>query len=127
MLKNIVLSLFLVVPYAAAAEDLLVTCKVKEQDDQGNSSSYKVRLEIDLEPRFFKQYVDNGKGFRPVRDGFPTEVDERRITMIDEGDTQEYYDRRSEEYIYRNDTTGAELKGKCSSKEIDFSEELSSI
>lgn len=76
-------------------------------------STYKKRYEIDLEPHYFKAFIDRGTGFQKNGDGFPYSINEARITFVNDGTTSEYYDRKISKYFYQNSATGLVAGGIC--------------
>lgn len=113
MFKLFILFFATVVTVQALAADLIITCDVTAIEKDGAKSTYKKRYEIDLEPHYFKIFVDKGTGFRQIGDGFPHSINEVRITLISDGTTNEYYERKTNKYYYINNTTGLEENGSC--------------
>lgn len=113
MFKLFILLFAAVVAVQAQAADLIITCDVTAIEKDGVKSTYKKRYEIDLEPHYFKVFIDRGRGFRQIGDGFPHSINEARITFVNDGTTNEYYERKTNKYFYRNNTSGLEENGNC--------------
>lgn len=113
MLKLFFLMTLLLAYSTVKASDYRLMCNVKETGANKVASAYKIWLEFDIEPRYFKQFVQDGKTLKRVRDGFPQAVDDRRIVIINDGTIQEHYERMDKKYFYKNDATGTEITGDC--------------
>lgn len=113
MFKLFFLLFTAVVAVQAQAANLIISCDVTAIEKDGVKSAYKKRYEIDLEPHYFKVFIDRGTGFRQIRDGFPHSINEVRITFVSDGTTNEYYERKTNKYFYIDNTTGLEENGNC--------------
>ncbi len=113
MFKLLILLFAAAVAVQTQAADLIITCDVTAIEKDGVKSKYMKRYEIDLEPHYFKVFIDKGTGFQRVDDGFPHSINEIRITFISNGTTNEYYERQTNMYFYINNTTGLEENGNC--------------
>lgn len=98
----------------AMAEDYRLRCTVIEKSAQGKlSKPYHLRIEIDLEPRFFKYAIEEGGTTKHARSSFPKDVSEALVIIANDEVIEEYFDRRNHEYLYKNSDTGIEVKGQC--------------
>lgn len=113
MLKLFFMLALLMAYTAAKATDYRVICAVKEHNASKLASTYNILLELDVEPRYFRHFIQVGQSFKRLRDGFPHGVDDRRVLMVNDGVTQEYYDRIDKHYFYKNDASGVEIRGEC--------------
>jgi hypothetical protein len=113
MFKLFILLFASVVAVQAHAADLIITCDVTAIEKDGTKLTHKKRYEIDLEPHYFKTFIDGGTGFQKNGDGFPYSINEVRITFVNDGTTSEYYDRKTSKYFYQNSATGLEANGNC--------------
>ena len=99
----------------AKAEDYRLRCTVTEKSSQGKASKpYRIRIEIDLEPRYFKYAVEEGGTTKNARSAFPKDVSAALVIIASDEVIEEHFDRRNHEYFYRNADTGIEVKGQCS-------------
>ena len=64
MLKLFILLFASVVAVQGHAADLIITCDVAVIEKDSAESTYKKRYEIDLEPHYFKAFIDRGTGFQ---------------------------------------------------------------
>lgn len=113
MLKLLFLIALLMAYSTAKAVDYRVVCDVKNRSANRTASTSKILLELDIEPRYFKHFIQEGKTFKRLRDGFPYDVDDKRILITNDGVTQEYYDTLNKKYFYKNDASGEEVSGEC--------------
>lgn len=113
MLKLFFLMSLLLACSTVKAADYRLMCNVKEIGANKMASAYKIWIEFDLEPRYFRLFVQDGKTLKRLRDGFPQEVDDRRIVIVNDGIIQEHYERTDKKYFYKNDATGSEISGDC--------------
>lgn len=68
---------------------------------------------VDLR-HYFKAFINKGgTSFRPDGDGFPKVINDTRIVFTDDGSVNEYYDRNTKEYFYKNSSTEVEITGPC--------------
>lgn len=109
-------SLMALTALPAKASDITVICEVRQTADGQSPKNFKRRFAIDLEPRYFKTSVDNGKGFRSEEEGFPKDINPARIVFVDDGKILQYYDRTNSAYVYQDLTSGIEATGKCTEK-----------
>lgn len=113
MLKFLFLVGLLMTYSAVQAAQYRFVCNVKETSPNKAASAYKIWLEFDIEPRYFKYFIQEGKTLRRVRDGFPQNIEDRRILIASNDLIQEYYDRQANSYFYMNESTQTEIKGSC--------------
>lgn len=115
MLRLFIVPLLLALTFSQAkAEDYRLRCAVTENSTQGKASKpYYIRIDIDLEPRYFKYAVEEGGTTRHARSAFPKDVSEAVIIIANDEVIEEHFDRRNHEYFYRNADTGIEVKGQC--------------
>lgn len=113
MLKLFILLFASVVTVQAHSADLIIICDVTAMEKDGPKITYKKRYEIDLEPHYFKTFIDRGTGFQKNGDGFPQSINDSRITFVNDGTTNEYYEQKTNKYFYKDSATGLEVNGNC--------------
>lgn len=118
MFKLFILLFVAVVAVQAHAADLNIICDVTALEEDGAKSTHKKRYEIELEPHYFKAFVDSGTGFQKNGDGFPESINDIRITFVNDGTIIEYYERKTNKYFYRNSASGLEANGNCTQVSI---------
>lgn len=100
-------------PLQALAVDLLLECKLNAVGGQGVTGAFERRIEIVMEPRYFKAYRKDGSHLLPDGDGFPDLISSTTIVLIADDAINESYNRITGEYVYRNAAAGREVTGRC--------------
>lgn len=113
MASVLIAGIFAAVAAQMQPTDLVIVCNVTVLGKSPNQDMYKKKFEIDLEPHYYRAYHDQGSGYRLERNGFPHSVSDTRITFVEDGTTQEFYDRKTGEYFFRDNVSRREEAGKC--------------
>lgn len=100
-------------PLHAFAVDLVLQCKLNAVGGQGVTGAFERRIEIVMEPRYFKAYRKDGSDYLPDGDGFPELISTSNIVLTAGDMISESYNRITGEYLYRNIPAGREVTGRC--------------
>lgn len=94
----------------ATAADLVLECEAR---DATGERHIQRTIEIVEEPRYFSVYKGRSRQGLPDREGFPELIDQRMVVLVDDEMKKERYDRRTGEYLFRDDGGNEELRGHC--------------
>lgn len=118
-LKSLLAILFIIFVTESNAADLTVICNIKEVAKNQTQSTYKLKYEINFEPRFYKSYVDKGNGFRNSEEGFPKDINATKVVFTEDTTTNQYYELKTSQYYYKNAESEVEATGACSQEKRD--------
>jgi hypothetical protein len=97
----------------ASATDLVLRCDLTAEDSNGTQNSYERRIEIIMEPRYFRAFKSDSSGFQSDGEGFPAFMSRAIIVFAEDETAKESYDQNTGDYLYRNTLTGREVTGNC--------------
>jgi hypothetical protein len=100
-------------PAKPAPYDLLIECKVTEENPAGAKQTLQVKYYFDFSRRNVREYQDRGGKTELVSNYRYAHLDDDRVVLQDTDDFWEKIDRRSGLLSYRNHKTGVTQRGVC--------------
>ncbi len=98
----------------ALAETLNLMCKVEWTRPGGHHRPARRRLEVNLDARTVKTWDDVGQGFILKSEHPIVRAEPGRIILEASDGKDASVDRRSGEYVFRNEKEGLRIAGPCS-------------